>query len=239
MFRHTFSLDVEICSLNFIQDFFFSKSLKLLAICFSLLPLAACGPTYLKPLVPNDLPLAPTVIYLPACVAEKSRTLPFQNRPSAEDAAAGLAVCTAFEPILRDGVAKVSGHYVMREAERTSQSYLDIRPDTDVEKAIHARYRVVLDDVRTSRIEVGIQPFTSRLILNYSVKFGIYEIESGKLVGVSALTAGPDAASNLAARLLGGLDGKRCDPINHTSFDAIAGHPQVRCETFSLEAPAP
>lgn len=207
--------------------------------CIPLLLLAACGQVYLKPLIPNDVPLEPAVVYMPACVAEKSRTLPFQNRPSAGDAAAGLAVCTAFRSVLHERVSKMPNRYVVREAERTGQSYLDIRPNLNAEDAIHAKYRVVLDDLRTSRVELGVQPFTSNRVLAYSLKFGIYEIESGKLVGVSTLAPGTDAANNLASRLLNGLEGARCDPVNRMSFDAVAGHPQVRCQTFSLEAQAP
>lgn len=198
----------------------------------ALLALTGCGPTYLKPVLPNDFALAPAVIYMPPCVSEKATAW---DSVANKELAVGYAVCQSVHSALEARLAAKSDRYVLRQSQSAGKNYADITPDQAAEASLQAKYRIILDRPGTNRVEIGTPPFTSVQQLVANMNMTIVDVTTNTTLGRASLSSGLGVgAGAFVDRLISGLEGPRCSPVNVTSFEGITAHPGATCPTFAI-----
>lgn len=179
--------------------------------------------------VPVSKPLVPAVVYLPYCSPDE-----YSSRPGVP----GVMFCRDLLGDLKNNLAPhgKSRQLAVHEDLAGDAQGEDFKPDRSLEASMHAAYRVIVSPPSLYRgvfyttygppVDQGLET---------TFKFRIIDIETGEVVGKSALSGGGMVASKVAAdvanRLRNGLIGPRC-----AARDLGAFQKAVKCNTFALPA---
>ncbi|HKR76849.1 MAG TPA: hypothetical protein VJR95_09290 [Rhodanobacter sp.] len=223
--------------------------LSLLAIAF--VTISGCGSATLKPEIPVNRPLAPAVIYVPKCVSDESG---LWGAMGAADREWGKGICAALGPALAVRVSGTNNQFKLAQAEpnaskdssddngfsrffhaatkKVEQSF-NIVPNVGLEKSLGAKYRVILAQPTSYRV---VNNNLSHVVAD--MWFEVVDIDSNKVILQTSLQpdgAGIKGASNLADRLVRGLEGPRCETLNGWSINGALKDPmRNKCDTFAL-----
>ena len=224
---------------------------RILYVFVLLLILSGCAPLGQAPLiksaVPPEQPLVPVAIYVPNCEHESSHGL-FAIMGAA-DRALGEGICAALWPAAIARFSSDRSHFIVLHSRKISEGAgpFEIQPDLVSEKAIEAKYRIVLGRPASfRRMESiggggGAPAQGTREWVEASMSFSVIDIATGKTLDYVALKpegSGLRGAENIVDRLARGLSGPRCPSyyFNNLSFKSALQKVPV-CYTFALPAP--
>jgi hypothetical protein len=191
--------------------------------------LTGCMELLTKPAVPFDVSLAPAVIYVPAC--NKPETGVFGFLGSA-DRSWGEGLCANLSEALKTRISTENGRYALVNI-ASKEERQEFSPDLAVEKSIGARYRVILREPVSGRTSASVSNGYTESVTAY-MTLRIIDVKTNSQLADAGMIPngkGVKGASDLADKLVRGLNGPRCKPQTSISFRPNAG-----CETFRLPA---
>ena len=200
-----------------------------IAVVLSVGLLTSCMKLLTKPAIPFDVSLAPAVIYVPAC--NKPETGVFGFLGSA-DRSWGKGLCANLSEALKARILTENGRYALVNI-ASEDAQQEFSPDLAVEQSIGARYRVILREPVSGRTAASVSNGYTESVIAY-MTMRIIDIETNSQLAEPGMVPngkGVKGASDLADKLVRGLNGPRCKPQTSISFRPNAG-----CETFRLPA---
>lgn len=200
--------------------------------CFAIsLCLAGCGTALRRPGLPIDQPLTPVAIYFQPCLL---------SVPTHSDMLAGYVLCHSLPAALEARlVAGGQKYQLIPTLDRTGQV---VTPDRAREKAMGARYRLIVERPESSRVTSPTAPGPGpQIILSHLEAFVSLRVENAKTdallgTGLIHMPVARDLDAAFAQRIVRGLAGPRCESVNNWSL-AGAFHSSfgAKCESFSID----
>jgi hypothetical protein len=199
--------------------------------------LSACGPEMLKPAIPLDVSLTPTAIYLLPCAEDKKGFLGFLG---AADRAPGEATCSLMWMALQRQVAGMKGRHVLLHVEKESDAS-NFEPDLAAEKDVGAAYRVILTPPKSYRTGQSDGGGGRMEWVQTSMQARFVSIADGKDLGkvwLNGRSSPIDMANDFSSRIVKGIEGPRCQPVNGYSIKATFKNAFSKggCDSLTLRA---
>jgi hypothetical protein len=199
--------------------------------------LSACGPEMLKPAIPLDVSLTPMAIYLLPCTEDKKGFLGFMG---AADRAPGEATCSLMWTSLQRQVAAMKGRHVLLHVGKEIDAS-NFEPDLAAEKELGAAYRVILTPPRSYRTGQSDGGGGRMEWVQTEMQARFVSIADGKELGTVSLngrSSPVDMANDFSSRIVKGIEGPRCQPINGYSIKATLKNAfsKGNCDSLTLRA---